>query len=226
MVVKGSGFVTLDEAAVAMLCGGRVGRQVVPVGHTRLADGIARALAGTISASEMDRLMEECRIVAPGNSPRRVRTGWWPNAEALHEAWKHRTPNDYISAGGRSILVLYGSEDTVTPVPNVHALTDELSDQVRPVEITGAGHCMQMERPREVEAAILGWLTDHRSVSMAVSLVVRIAGAGRQSVVGRRPAKQLSRLLDVPFATPATMPVRSAEPHMSSPTSARILMSQ
>ena len=62
------------------------------------------------------------------------------------------------------LLVLYGSEDTVTLVPNVHALTDELSDQVRPVEITDAGHCMQMERPREVEAAILGWLSDHRSV--------------------------------------------------------------
>ena len=75
MVVKGSGFVTLDEAAVAMLCGGRVGRQVVPVGHTRLADGIARALAGTISASEMDRLMEECRIVAPGT----VRVGCAPD---------------------------------------------------------------------------------------------------------------------------------------------------
>jgi pimeloyl-ACP methyl ester carboxylesterase len=139
------------------------GRQVVPVDHTRLADAIARTLTGSISASEMDRLMHECRIVAPGNSPRRVRTGWWPNAAALHEAWKHTTLDDYITAGGRPTLVLYGSEDAVTPVPNVHALKDEFSDQVHLVKILGAGHCMQMERPREVEGAILGWLSDHRN---------------------------------------------------------------
>jgi pimeloyl-ACP methyl ester carboxylesterase len=49
-------------------------------------------------------------------------------------------------------------------VPNVHALKDELGGQVRLVEIAGAGHCMQMERPREVEAAILGWLSEHRNI--------------------------------------------------------------
>jgi pimeloyl-ACP methyl ester carboxylesterase len=84
--------------------------------------------------------------------------------QALAKAWSQKTLDDYIAAGRRPMLVLYGSEDTVTPVPNVHALKDELGDQVRLVEIAGAGHCMQMERPREVEAAILGWLSDHRSV--------------------------------------------------------------
>jgi hypothetical protein len=54
------------------------------------------------------------------------------------------------------MLVLYGAEDKVTPAPNVLSLKDELGDQVRLVEITGAGHCMQSERPREVAAAILG----------------------------------------------------------------------
>jgi hypothetical protein len=31
------------------------------------------------------------------------------------------------------------------------------------VEIIGAGHCAFMERPREVEAAILSWLSDHQN---------------------------------------------------------------
>jgi pimeloyl-ACP methyl ester carboxylesterase len=139
------------------------GRQVVPVDYTLLAEGITRTLAGSISASEMDRLMHECGLVARGNSPRRVRTGWWPNSAALQEAWKPKTLDDYITAGGRPTLVLYGSEDGITPVPNVHSLKDELGDQVRLVEIAGAGHCLQMERPRAVEEAILRWLTDYRN---------------------------------------------------------------
>ena len=48
-------------------------------------------------------------------------------------------------------------------MPNVLSLQDELGDQVRLVEIIGAGHCMQIERPREVEAAILGWLSDRQN---------------------------------------------------------------
>ena len=44
-------------------------------------------------------------------------------------------------------------------MPNVLSLKDEFGDQVRLVEIPG--HCMQSERPREVEAAILAWLSDH-----------------------------------------------------------------
>src|SRR5262249_6238879 len=42
----------------------------------------------------------------------------------------------------------------------------------------------------------------------------------------RRPAKRRPRLPAVRFATPATMPGRSVEPHISLHTSARILMPQ
>jgi pimeloyl-ACP methyl ester carboxylesterase len=146
---------------VTMLAGG--GRPVVPVDHTLLVEAITRALAGTISASEMDRLIFECGLVAPGNNPRPLRTGWWPNMSALAKAWSEKTFDDYIAAGGRPMLVLYGAEDKVTPVPNVLSLKSELGDQVRLVEIVGAGHCMQSERPQEVEAAILSWLSDHQA---------------------------------------------------------------
>ena len=139
------------------------GRPVVPIDHTLLVEAITRALAGTISASEMDRLIFECGLVARGNDPRPARTGWWPNMQALAKAWSQKTLDDYIAAGRRPMLVLYGTEDRVAPVPNVLSLKDELGDQVRLVEIAGAGHCMQWERPHEVEAAILDWLSDHQT---------------------------------------------------------------
>jgi pimeloyl-ACP methyl ester carboxylesterase len=138
---------------VLMLAGG--GRPVVPIDHTLLAGAITRALAGTISASEMDRLIFECGLIAAGNNPPPFRTGWCPNMSALAKTWSQKTFDDYIAAGGRPMLVLYGAEDRVTPVPNVFSLKDELGDQVRLIEIAGAGHCMQSERPHEVEAAIL-----------------------------------------------------------------------
>lgn len=137
------------------------GRTIVPIDYTLLVEAITRALAGTISASEMDRLLFECGLVSRGNNPRLFRTGWWPNSSALAQAWSQKTLNDYISAGGRPMLVLYGAQDGVTPVPNVLSLKDELGDQVQLVEIADAAHCMQLERPREVEAAILAWLSDH-----------------------------------------------------------------
>jgi pimeloyl-ACP methyl ester carboxylesterase len=139
------------------------GRQVVPVDPTRLAEAVTRTLAGTISANEMDRLTVECGLVAPGNSTRRFRTGWWPNAPVLFKALSQRRLNDYTTAGGKPLLVLYGAEDGFAPIPNVLSLKDELGDQVRLVEIIGAGHCAFMERPREVEAAILSWLSDHQN---------------------------------------------------------------
>jgi hypothetical protein len=90
-----------------MLAGG--GRPVVPIDHTVLAEAIARALAGTISASEMDRLIFECGLVASGNNPRPFNTGWWPNLSARAKAWGEKTLDDYIAAGRRPMLVFYGA---------------------------------------------------------------------------------------------------------------------
>ena len=36
-----------------------------------------------------------------------------------------------LASGGRPMLVLYGAQDGITPVPNVLSLRDELGDQVR-----------------------------------------------------------------------------------------------
>jgi N-formylmaleamate deformylase len=139
------------------------GRQLVPVDYGRLGEAITRTLAGTISADEMDRIMLGTALVAPGNDPRPCRTGWWSNAPALMKAWSQRPIDDYLASGGRPMLVLYGAQDGITPVPNVLSLRDELGDQVRLIEIADAGHCMPIEPPNEVEAAILAWLSDHQN---------------------------------------------------------------
>ena len=140
------------------------GRPRVRVGIQQFTDAVRQALAGEISADAMDRAMLACGLVAPGNSPRAYRTGWWPNARALSEAWSQKTIDDYLTAGGRPMLVLYGAEDGIVPVANVLPLREELGDQVRLVEIAGAGHCMQEEQPHAVEAALIDWLRDHHDV--------------------------------------------------------------
>lgn len=138
------------------------GRQIVPVDYRPLGEAVMRTLAGTISADEMDRVMLECGLVAPANSPRPCRSGWWSNAQALMEAWNQRPIDDYLKAGRRPFLLLYGAEDGINPLAKVFSLREELGDQVHLVEIAGAGHCMQVERPREVEAAILDWLSGNQ----------------------------------------------------------------
>jgi pimeloyl-ACP methyl ester carboxylesterase len=138
------------------------GHQVIPVDHTRFLDAVTRTLSGTISADEMDRLMLEEGLMAPGSDPRPCRTGWWSNAPALMKAWSQKPIDEYLAAGRRPMLVLYGAKDGIAPVPNVLSLQEELGDQVRLVKIADAGHFMQMERPREVEVAIIDWLSDHR----------------------------------------------------------------
>jgi hypothetical protein len=69
--------------------------------------------------------------------PRPCRTGWWTNAPALMTVWSQRPIDDYLAAGGRPMLVLYGAQDGITRVPNVLSLQDELGDQERLVEIAG-----------------------------------------------------------------------------------------
>jgi pimeloyl-ACP methyl ester carboxylesterase len=86
----------------------------------------------------MDRIMLETGLVAPGNDPRPCRTGWWSNALALMKVWSQRPIDHRLASGGRPMLVLYGAQDGITPVPNVLSLRDELGDQVRLIEIADA----------------------------------------------------------------------------------------
>jgi pimeloyl-ACP methyl ester carboxylesterase len=82
---------------------------------------------------------------------------------AILKAWSQKTLDDFIAAGRRPILVLYEAEDRLTSVRNVLSLKDELGDQVRLVEIAGADHCLQSERPHEGKAAIPEWRPDHKN---------------------------------------------------------------
>jgi pimeloyl-ACP methyl ester carboxylesterase len=61
------------------------------------------------------------------------------------------------------MLVVDAAKDKAAPVQNILSLRDELGDQVRLVEIAGAGHCVQSEWPLEVEAAVLAWLSGHQN---------------------------------------------------------------
>jgi hypothetical protein len=94
--------------------GNRIGRQWSP-SRPRGLRTIGRGNYGDVGwhdlSDEMDRIMLETGLVAPGNDPRPCRTGWWSNALALMKAWSQRPIDDCLASGGRPMLVLYGAQD-------------------------------------------------------------------------------------------------------------------
>lgn len=56
------------------------------------------------------------------------------------------------------MLLVYGSDDGLGPLPNVVSLREELGEQVELAEIRDAGHFLQIEKPQVVAAAVLSWL--------------------------------------------------------------------
>lgn len=67
-----------------------------------------------------------------------------------------------IAAFGRPVLVLYGAEDTVSPVADAMAMADAArsgGSPTRVVEIPGSGHLAAVEDPAAVTRAVQGWLS-------------------------------------------------------------------
>ena len=66
---------------------------------------------------------------------------------------------DRVSRVTCPVLVIAGSEDEATPPAQVRGLHDALGD-ARWLEIDGAGHLANLERPGDFEAAVTRFLTD------------------------------------------------------------------
>ena len=147
--------------------------------------------------------MLETGLVAPGNDPRPCRTGWWSNAPALMKAWSQRPIDDCLASGGRPMLVLYGAQDGITPVPNVLSLRDELGDQVRLIEIADAATAcrsnaqMRLRHPFSLGCPITrirNCSPDHMSQRAAAAYPARcVGGADRVAVSWAIIAETTSR---------------------------------
>lgn len=167
----------LPVAVVGHAFGGRVARclaadhpqhvrSVVVLGGGGRIPGDAEAVAALRSCYDPGLTPEQHldavgrAFFAPGNDPRVWAEGWWPEAAELQLRASAATPvEDWWSAGRSPVLVVVGAEDRISPPANGHQLAGELGGRATLVEVPGAGHALLPERPADVSAAVIEFLT-------------------------------------------------------------------
>ncbi len=126
-------------------------------------DAVMKTIRGEVSPAEMDAAMMASGAFAPGSDPAPWRTGWWPVAVAQQKGGAQVKAEEYVTAGGRPMLALYGSEDKVAPPQNSLALKEALGEQVTVIAVEHAGHNMLQEQPKAIVDAIDTWVKAHVS---------------------------------------------------------------
>jgi pimeloyl-ACP methyl ester carboxylesterase len=120
----------------------------------------ARWRDGSLPWSERLAAAEKC-FLAPGNHfPGHFP---WPDysfsaATAWGEAGRATNTDEWWQGGTGRIFVVQGAQDPAAPPENGHLLRDEFPDRVELIDIEGAGHFPQLERPDAVLEAIAGYL--------------------------------------------------------------------
>ncbi|MEO0549603.1 MAG: alpha/beta hydrolase [Pseudomonadota bacterium] len=86
--------------------------------------------------------------------------GWHKQtADIQSRATRVVRPEDWWGAGGKPMLVIAATNDTIAPPRDtIDVLEREYSGRVSTVRIMDAGHALLPEKPREIAAAILTWL--------------------------------------------------------------------
>jgi pimeloyl-ACP methyl ester carboxylesterase len=59
------------------------------------------------------------------------------------------------------MLMVMGEDDLTAPIENGHIMRAEHGDRMSLVIISGAGHAIGLEKPKETVAAILSFLQSH-----------------------------------------------------------------
>lgn len=121
------------------------------------------AMTPTLSREERLKHLQVA-FFAPGNDPSVWLDGWWPEtARAQSEAVRATRVEDWWSAGGKPITVLQAEHDAIAPRENAEDLKSRLSDRVKIIDITGAGHAMLPEQPEQIAKAVLSVLPSIRA---------------------------------------------------------------
>jgi haloalkane dehalogenase len=76
-----------------------------------------------------------------------------PNAAAMNRV------RDALHAWRKPTLVVWGAQDTALPPSLAHAFTAMIPGAREPIVLDGAGHFLQEDRPDELAAAIVAFLT-------------------------------------------------------------------
>jgi pimeloyl-ACP methyl ester carboxylesterase len=142
------------KALILLAAGGQV-----PIPPDIAADLMAcfdEALAPELHLAAVKR-----GFFAPGNDPAVWQDGWYPTTAMRqttavrasdHGAWK--------LGGGQPMLIVQALQDVIAPPANALALAEAAPDRIRIAEIDGAGHAMLPERPAEIAAHVLAYLSE------------------------------------------------------------------
>ncbi|MDG0997935.1 MAG: alpha/beta hydrolase [Gammaproteobacteria bacterium] len=87
---------------------------------------------------------------------------YWPEARAAQRFANQNTPVEFWSAGGSGpMLMVMGEDDLTAPLENAYIMKAEHGDRLSLAVISGAGHAVGLEKPKETVAAILPFLKSH-----------------------------------------------------------------
>jgi pimeloyl-ACP methyl ester carboxylesterase len=106
-------------------------------------------------------LAAEHVFLAPGNHF--PSTFPWPDYSftaniAWRTAGEATNTDEWWPGGSAKILAIQGAQDSAAPPANGHLLADEFPDRVQVLDIEGAGHFPQLEKPEAVLDAISDFL--------------------------------------------------------------------
>jgi pimeloyl-ACP methyl ester carboxylesterase len=145
------------DSLVLLACGGQIKSP---------ASAHADLLACFDDTLPADAHLETVRraFFAPGNDPAVWRDGWYKDTAMMQGIAVRNSDHAYWKlAGGKPFLIVQALQDAIAPPPNAHALLEAAPDQVRMIELDGAGHAMLPEKPDEIARIVLERLNERRA---------------------------------------------------------------
>lgn len=149
------GLIFADTQPAADTADGRAGRQksaefVLQNGSAELAKQLLPKFLGAAAQAD-EKIVSQVRGMIEAAPPKVV-------AELLSALGSRRDSTDLLSMIKAPTLVITGAEDAITPAAEAREWSAKIAG-VKYVEIPGAGHLANLERPDLFNQAVSQWLT-------------------------------------------------------------------
>ena len=127
-------------------------RRALAEGMAPIADAMLPKLLSTRTREQAPETVARVREMMLGANPEGA-------AAALRGMALRRDQTDLLTLIDVPTLVIVGSEDKITPPSDAEAMSEGIEGS-RLVVVEGAGHVSNVERPREFNRALVGFLED------------------------------------------------------------------
>jgi pimeloyl-ACP methyl ester carboxylesterase len=145
---------SLVRSVTLLAAGGLIAPPTGPIGtHFR------NATQAKMNGSDCVTMLG-ARWLSPASDPKVLKqVECWPAVFIAHLATSRNVPLEYWwSAGTAPLLVIQGLDDEAAPPGNGHALSEQLGERVRVVDLPHAGHFLLLEQPEAVARAVSEFL--------------------------------------------------------------------